>query len=403
MTLKLGYKASAEQFDPRELVEIAVAAEAHGMETRRGERPLPAVAARGRARAVLARPGWRRSASAPSTIQIGTSVMTPTFRYNPAVIAQAFATHGRAVPGSHHARRRHRRGAERDRHRIPWRGRAELARVQGALRPPARGRRADARAVDATTASTSRASTTRPHDASHLRPARDADPGLRRRGRAGGGALRGPRGRRLHLHLRQGHGRSTPTSSSRPSRRAPRRPGATSTTIDRMIEIKLSYDTDPDAALENTRFWAPLSLSARAEARHHRPDRDGEGRGCPPDRADRQALDRRLRPRRGRRRRSSSTWTPGSTTSSSTRPGTTSAASSSCSSATWRRGCGRWGSARSSYALAACRCSSADTGVRLRELSSPRPITRRWIWLVPSKICITLASRMKRSTGKSRV
>ncbi len=30
-------------------------------------------------------------------------------------------------------------------------------------------------------------------------------------------------------------------------------------------------------------------------------------------------------------------------------------------------------------------------------------MTRRWIWLVPSKICMTFASRMKRSTGKSRV
>ena len=31
--------------------------------------------------------------------------------------------------------------------------------------------------------------------------------------------------------------------------------------IDRMIEIKISYDTDRDTALENTRFWAPLSLT----------------------------------------------------------------------------------------------------------------------------------------------
>ncbi|MCW2751302.1 MAG: hypothetical protein JWR83_2412, partial [Aeromicrobium sp.] len=30
--------------------------------------------------------------------------------------------------------------------------------------------------------------------------------------------------------------------------------------IDRMIEIKLSYDTDAKVALENTRFWAPLAL-----------------------------------------------------------------------------------------------------------------------------------------------
>ena len=32
--------------------------------------------------------------------------------------------------------------------------------------------------------------------------------------------------------------------------------------IDKMIEIKISYDTDPDAALNNCRFWAPLSLTA---------------------------------------------------------------------------------------------------------------------------------------------
>ena len=32
--------------------------------------------------------------------------------------------------------------------------------------------------------------------------------------------------------------------------------------LDRMIEIKLSYDRDSSQALENTRFWAPLSLSA---------------------------------------------------------------------------------------------------------------------------------------------
>jgi coenzyme F420-dependent glucose-6-phosphate dehydrogenase len=31
--------------------------------------------------------------------------------------------------------------------------------------------------------------------------------------------------------------------------------------IDKMIEIKISYDTDPQLALDNTRFWAPLSLT----------------------------------------------------------------------------------------------------------------------------------------------
>ena len=48
----------------------------------------------------------------------------------------------------------------------------------------------------------------------------------------------------------------------------------------------------------------------------------------------------------------------------------------------------------------------------LSKASAPKPrqprssdlaITRRWIWLVPSTICSTLASRLKRSAGKSVV
>ncbi len=38
-----------------------------------------------------------------------------------------------------------------------------------------------------------------------------------------------------------------------------------------------------------------------------------------------------------------------------------------------------------------------------RHRSRSRPITIRWIWLVPSKIWVTLASRKSRSTGYSRV
>ena len=48
------------------------------------------------------------------------------------------------------------------------------------------------------------------------------------------------------------------------------------------------------------------------------------------------------------------------------------------------------------------RLPSASPRARAQR-ASPRLITSRWIWLVPSKICITLASRMKRSTGKARV
>ena len=36
--------------------------------------------------------------------------------------------------------------------------------------------------------------------------------------------------------------------------------GRSTDAIDHMIEIKLSYDTDYQTALDNTRFWSPLSL-----------------------------------------------------------------------------------------------------------------------------------------------
>jgi hypothetical protein len=98
MTLTLGYKASAEQFDPRELVENAVVAEGHGMESvwasdhfqpwRHTGRHAPS------SLSWMAAVGERTS-----SVRIGTSVMTPTSRYNPAVLAQAFASLGMLYPG----------------------------------------------------------------------------------------------------------------------------------------------------------------------------------------------------------------------------------------------------------------------------------------------------------------
>ncbi len=109
--------------------------------------------------------------------------------------------------------------------------------------------------------------------------------------------------------------------------------------IDRMIEIKISYDTDPELALENTRFWAPLSLTAEQKHQHRRPHRDGEGRRRAAHRAGRQALDRGVRSRRGRREGQGLRRAGASTTWCSTRPATTSGGSSSSSSGTWSPGC----------------------------------------------------------------
>src|SRR6195952_2460559 len=95
--LKLGYKASAEQFAPRELVELAVLAEAHGMDSATvSDHFQPWRHEGGHAPFSLA---WMTAVGERTErVQLGTSVLTPTFRYNPAVIAQAFATMGCLYP-----------------------------------------------------------------------------------------------------------------------------------------------------------------------------------------------------------------------------------------------------------------------------------------------------------------
>jgi coenzyme F420-dependent glucose-6-phosphate dehydrogenase len=95
--LKLGYKASAEQFGPRELVEYAVLAEELGYDTvvvsdhfqpwrhDGGHAPFSF--------AWLAAVGERTS-----RIGLGTSVVAPSYRYHPGIVAQAMATLGCLYP-----------------------------------------------------------------------------------------------------------------------------------------------------------------------------------------------------------------------------------------------------------------------------------------------------------------
>jgi coenzyme F420-dependent glucose-6-phosphate dehydrogenase len=98
MMLKIGYKASAEQFGPRDLLEFSVLAEEQGFDSvwisdhfqpwkhNDGHAPFSL--------AWLAALGERTS-----RVTIGTSVATPTFRYHPAIVAQAFGTIGALNPG----------------------------------------------------------------------------------------------------------------------------------------------------------------------------------------------------------------------------------------------------------------------------------------------------------------
>ncbi len=96
--LKLGYKASAEQFGPRELLEFSCLAEAVGFDSVFvSDHFQPWKHTGGHAPSSLA---WLGALAAKTTrAVIGTSVLTPTFRYHPSVIAQAFGTLGAMCPG----------------------------------------------------------------------------------------------------------------------------------------------------------------------------------------------------------------------------------------------------------------------------------------------------------------
>src|SRR5450755_3333033 len=89
--MRYGYKASAEQFAPRELVDYSVLAERLGLETIGvSDHFQPWRHHGGHSPNVL--PWLGALGERTERALIGTSVMTPTLRYQPSIIAQAFAT-----------------------------------------------------------------------------------------------------------------------------------------------------------------------------------------------------------------------------------------------------------------------------------------------------------------------
>ena len=258
MPLSLGYKASAEQFAPRELVEISVAAEEHGMESvvvsdhfqpwrhEGGHAPFSL--------SWMAAVGERTS-----RIRIGTSVLTPTFRYNPAVLAQAFATMGVLYPdriflgvGTGEALNEVATGF-RGAGEQTW---PEFKERFGRLREAVDLMRelwtSDRVSFEGEYYSTHGASIyDRPDSLIPVYVAAGGPVVARYAGRAGDGFI-----------CTSGKGMELYTESLMPAvAEGAAKAERDLDDVDKMIEIKLSYDTDYDTALENTRFWAPLALS----------------------------------------------------------------------------------------------------------------------------------------------
>lgn len=252
--LKLGYKASAEQFGPRELVELGVLAEQHGMDSATvSDHFNPWRHEGGHAPFALS---WMTAVGERTRrITLGTSVLTPTFRYNPAVIAQAFATMGCLYPGrvflgvgTGEALNEIATGFTGQWPDFKERF-ARLRESVKLMRELWWGERVDFEG-----------------EFYHLKGASiyDVPDGgvpvyiaaggpvvARYAGRAGDGFI-----------CTSGKGRELYADQLLPAvREGAEAAGRDVDAIDKMIEVKISYDPDPEAALNNTRFWAPLSLT----------------------------------------------------------------------------------------------------------------------------------------------
>jgi len=98
VSIQFGYKASAEQFAPRELLDFSVSAEQRGFDLIAvSDHFQPWRHSSGHAPNALA---WLSALGERSErARLGTSVLTPTLRYQPAVVAHTFATIGCLQPG----------------------------------------------------------------------------------------------------------------------------------------------------------------------------------------------------------------------------------------------------------------------------------------------------------------
>ena len=258
MTLTLGYKASAEQFSPRDLVDYAVMAERYGFESvAASDHFQPWRYTGGHAPFSIA---WAAAVGERTErVKIGTSVMTPTFRYNPAVIAQAFATLGCLNPervflgiGTGEALNEIATGFQGAGEQEWPAFKERFARLREAVRLMRALWTGERVSFEGDYYSTHDASIYDvPEGGVPIYIAAGGPMVAKYAGRAGDGFI-----------CTSGKGRELYEDKLVPAvQDGLAASGREFTAIDRMIEIKISYEETAEAALENTRFWAPLSLS----------------------------------------------------------------------------------------------------------------------------------------------
>ncbi|MGI8668182.1 MAG: glucose-6-phosphate dehydrogenase (coenzyme-F420) [Jatrophihabitans sp.] len=263
MALKIGYKASAEQFGPRQLLDYAVQAEQLGLDSVTiSDHFQPWQHDGGHAPFSLS---WLAAVGErTSRVQLGTSVMTPTFRYNPAVVAQAFGTlaclyPGRIMLGIGTGEALNEVAVAR----LDWPDFKErFARLREAVRLMRELWSGERVTFDGEYYQTTDATVyDRPDQPVPIYVAAGGPVVAKYAGRVGDGFIctsgKGPELYQDKLMPAVDDGLAAS--------------GRERSQLDRMIEIKLSFDPDLDQARENTRFWAPLALTAEQKHGLHDP------------------------------------------------------------------------------------------------------------------------------------
>jgi coenzyme F420-dependent glucose-6-phosphate dehydrogenase len=252
--LNLGYKASAEQFPPRQLLDFAIHAEAVGFDSIMvSDHFQPWRHTDGHAPFSFA---WLGAlGECTSRAIIGTSVVTPTFRYHPAIVAQAIGTLGALYPG----RVILGVGTGESLNEVPATGmpwppfKERFARLREAIELIRRLWCEERVSFEGEYYRTERATIyDRPETPVPIYIAASGPTAAKLAGRLGDGFIC-TSGKAPELY------RDTLLPSvAEGLQKAGRGAGS----IERMIEMKVSFDTDRKRALEDTRNWAALALSA---------------------------------------------------------------------------------------------------------------------------------------------
>ena len=252
MPLKLGYKASAEQFPPRRLLDLSVEAEWLGLELIGvSDHFQPFRHTGGHGPACL--PWLGALGERTERALLGTSVLTPTLRYHPSVIAQAFGTLACLNPGrmflgvgtGESVNETPATGGE-------WPGAKERRqRLAEAIRLMRLLWTEDRVTFDGEYYRTLKATVyDRPAEPVPIFVAASGPLAAKLAGRAGDGLIvTSGKNPALYEELNAAMEEGARTAGRDPSE------------VVRMIEIKVSYDHDVEFAREACRYWAPLALT----------------------------------------------------------------------------------------------------------------------------------------------